>query len=86
MISHKDVAGQTHDEVLFFLSSIPVKASASSDAPLDKGLLQVIKDGFDFINKFYLEFESKKLATPSCLNLLRLNYNHFLDINEDAKI
>jgi hypothetical protein len=46
----------------------------------------VIKDGLDFINKFYLEFESKRDATPACHNLLMLNYDNFLDINDDARI
>jgi hypothetical protein len=81
---HSDVSEQTHDEVLFYLSSIPVKTGA--DGTLNKDLLRVIKDGLDFINKFYLEFESKRDATPACLNLLMLNYDHFLDINDDARI
>ena len=81
---HKDVASQTHEEVLFYLSSIPVKPSA--DGTINKDLLRVIKDGLDFINKFYLEFDSKRDATPSCLNLLMLNYDHFLDINDDTRI
>jgi hypothetical protein len=62
-----------------------VKVGAA-DGSLNKDLLRVIKDGLDFINKFYLEFESKRDATPACLNLLMLNYDHFLDINEDARI
>ncbi len=53
---------------------------------MDKELLQVVKDGFEFINQFYLEFESKRHATPACLNLLRLNYDNYLDVNDDSKI
>ena len=59
---------------------------ANADGLLDKELLTVIKDGFDFINQFYLEFESKRHASPACLNLLRLNYDNFLDANDDSKI
>jgi hypothetical protein len=84
--SHKEVGEQTQLQVLSYLSSIPIKAQPGDGATLDTETLQVIKDGFTFINNFYLEFESKRHATPSVLNLLRLNYDHFLDINDDSKI
>lgn len=40
----------------------------------------------EFINKFYLEFDQKRDATPSILNLLQLNYDNYLDVNDDKKI
>ena len=46
----------------------------------------MIAEGFYFINNNYLEFDSKKDAVPSILNLLMLNYNNFLDIEDDKKI
>lgn len=45
-----------------------------------------MKEGFEFINHFYLEFESKRDAKPACLNLLGLNFDNFLDVNEDSKV
>lgn len=40
----------------------------------------------EFINNFYLEFDSKKDAFSAILNLLQLNFDNFLDMNEDAKV
>jgi hypothetical protein len=39
-----------------------------------------------FINKFYLDFPSKKDATPAVLNLVQSNFDGWLDVNEDAKL
>ena len=46
----------------------------------------MISEGLTFINQFYLEFNSKRDATPAVLNLMQLNYDNFLDINEDGKL
>ena len=81
---NKEVSEQTQEQVLFYLSSIPVQ-SASLET-LDKDLQQVISDGMTFINHFYLEFNSKRDATPAVLNLMQLNYDNFLDVNDDAKL
>ena len=47
---------------------------------------QIIREGFRYINNFYLEFESKQSAKPAVLNLLMLNFNQYLDVNDEAKI
>ena len=41
----------------------------------------VMRDAFTFLHKNYLEFESKKDASPALLNLLQLTHNNLLDIN-----
>ena len=69
--------------MLFYLSSIPVKQVGGSFHP---ALSELLKDGFEFINAFYLEFKSKRLAQPALLNMMMLNYDNFLDTNDDAKI
>lgn len=76
---------QTQSQVLFFLASIPVRASADTTT-LAPELSQLLKDGFDFINHFYLEFESKRDAKPACMNLLGLNFDNFMEVNEDSRV
>lgn len=39
-----------------------------------------------FINSFYLEFDSKRDAFPAILNMLQLNFDNFLDTNDDSKV
>lgn len=39
-----------------------------------------------FINKFYLDFASKKEATPVVLNLTQSNFNGWIDVNDDEKL
>ena len=73
------------EQVLFFLQSIPVKSRPGSET-LDPELAKLIGDGMAFINKFYLEFPSKKDATPAVLNLIQSNFDGFLDVNDDAKL
>jgi hypothetical protein len=53
---------------------------------LDTELAKVIGDGMTFINQFYLEFPSKKDATPAVLNLTQNNFNGWLDVNDDEKL
>lgn len=72
--------------MLFYLSSIPVKSVDGGKTPLNPDLSEIIKGGFEFINNFYLEFHTKREAQPSVLNLMQLNYDNFLDVNDDAKI
>lgn len=76
LADESDPFEQTFKQVLFYLSSIPVKLN--QDGTMIPELQQVIKDGMEFINQFYLEFESKKEAFGSILNLTRLNYDNFL--------
>lgn len=35
----------------------------------------------EFINNFYLEFSSKKDAFAPIINLTKLNYDNFIDVN-----
>lgn len=84
-LNSKDaVSKQTHYQVLNYLSSIPVKSLA--DGTLPKELCPIVHQGFEFINNFYLEFEAKRDAQPAILNLLQLNYDNFLEVNDDKKI
>ena len=80
----RNLSKQTFAEVLFYLSSIPVRAKP--DGTLDGDLAQIVKQGFEFINTFYLEFNSKHEAQPAVHNLLMINYDNFLDVNDDGKI
>lgn len=82
--AEKDLSKQTMFEVLFYLQSIPVKSATGSS--FDPELARVIKEGFEFINNFYLELGSKKLSQPAVANLLMLNYDNLLDVNDDSKI
>ena len=82
--SNDEVSKQTHYQVLNYLSSIPVKFLADGNLPTE--LAPIVHQGFEFINKFYLEFEAKRDAQHAILNLLQLNYNNFLDVNDDQKI
>ena len=52
----------------------------------DAELSQVVQEGLEFINNFYLEWDSKRVAQPSVLNLLMLNQDNFLDVNDDNRI
>jgi hypothetical protein len=38
------------------------------------------------MKKFYLDFKSKKDAAPAFMNMLMLNYNNFLDVDDEKKI
>jgi len=69
---------------LFYLSSIPVKVN--KDGILIDDLKSIIREGMEFINNFYLEFNNKKDAFPAILNMLMLNYDNFIDANEESKI
>ena len=40
----------------------------------------------EYINNFYLEFDSKKDAFSSIINLTGLNYDNYLNINDLSKI
>jgi hypothetical protein len=46
----------------------------------------VLSEGVKFIYNWYLEFPSKKETTPAATNILMLNYDHYLDINDNAKL
>jgi len=63
---------------------MPVKLN--KDGIFNAELAQVIKDGFSFIGSFYLELDSKKESVPALLNLLMLNYDNYLDIDDNKKI
>ena len=40
-----------------------------------------MRDSFTFLQKFYLEFDSKRDARPALLNLLQLTYNNSFDLS-----
>lgn len=84
--AEKNLTEQTFEQVLAYLSTIPVKYSDAEGTTVDSELSQVIKEGFEFINNFYLEFEEKVVAQPAVLNLLMLNYDNFLEANDETKI
>ena len=69
---------------MFYLSSVPIKTNP--DGSFHSEVAQVVKQGFEFINNFYLEFNEKHEAQPAVLNLAMLNYDNFLDVNDDNKI
>lgn len=43
----------------------------------------MLKEGMDFIRAFYLDFEYKRDAFPAVLNMFMLNYDNFLETNDD---
>jgi hypothetical protein len=79
-----ELSKESMSSVLFSLASIPV--ALSSNNRFEDSLAQVLKHGFTFIHSFYLEFNNKKDACPAILNMLMLNYNNYLDVDDDKKI
>lgn len=82
--AQKKLTIQTLYQVLFYLQSIPVKSIDGQT--LDSELAEVIKQGFEFINTFYLEFDTKHDAQASVYNLLMLNYDNYLEAGDDSNI
>jgi hypothetical protein len=72
------------EQVLEFYQDISIKTNAKK--AFEPEMAQVVKDGFAFIHKNYLEFDEKRDARQALLNLLMLNNDNYTDINDDSKI
>ncbi len=84
LLEAETLSDQTYYQIIAYLSSIPVKTG--KDGKLIDDVQTIITDGMTFINSFYLEFDSKRDAFPAILNMLQLNFDNFLDSNEDNKV
>mmetsp|Transcript_34907 Transcript_34907/g.53570 ORF Transcript_34907/g.53570 Transcript_34907/m.53570 type:complete len:481 (-) Transcript_34907:50-1492(-) len=70
-----------YEQILPFIECLPVPSISAKPATIGPELAEVMKDMFTFIQKFYLEFDSKKDAKQALLNLLTLTYNNGMDLS-----
>jgi len=54
---------------------------------LEEQLQNFLRDGFQFIQKFYLEHEDENVTAATALkNMLMLNHNNYVDIKDSKDV
>lgn len=61
---------RVYNQLPNFIAALPIPSNASKNQKITEEQAEVMRDSFTFIQKFYLDFESKTDGKPALLNLL----------------
>mmetsp|Transcript_32159 Transcript_32159/g.31477 ORF Transcript_32159/g.31477 Transcript_32159/m.31477 type:complete len:103 (-) Transcript_32159:74-382(-) len=75
---------ETLDIMKYFLSNLPVQKD--SQGKFEENMALLLQSGFTFTHNFYLDYSNKNEMAPAVFNMLQLNYNNYLDVNDDKLI
>jgi hypothetical protein len=74
---------EVYKQIPAFIEELPIPSLISKDK-ISPELADLMRESFEFIHKFYLDFDSKRDAKTALINLLQLSFNNLHDLGVSA--